>query len=113
VIILRSAARRDSETFIEETSSSDGKGLPQHIEKEMRAYLECGILAYGFIRVRCEDCKRENLVAFSCKKRGFCPSCGGKRMSETAIHLANNLIPRSPLRQWVLSVTVPLIPFCI
>jgi hypothetical protein len=23
-------------------------------------------------------------VAFSCKGRGFCPSCGGRRMSDTA-----------------------------
>jgi ribosomal protein S27E len=64
----------------------EGKSLPKHVEKELRAYLECGILAYGFVRVKCEDCKSELLVAFSCKKRGFCPSCGGKRMAETAAY---------------------------
>ncbi|MBT5059153.1 MAG: hypothetical protein HOM68_21605, partial [Gemmatimonadetes bacterium] len=28
----------------------------RHVEQEMRAYLECGIVQYGFLRVRCEDC---------------------------------------------------------
>ncbi|MFY0579741.1 transposase zinc-binding domain-containing protein [Cystobacter fuscus] len=36
-------------------------------------YLECGVLAHGFARVRCESCKDELPVAFSCKGRGVCP----------------------------------------
>lgn len=43
------------------------------------AFLECGILAHGFLRLRCADCAYEKLVAFSCKKRGFCPACGARR----------------------------------
>ncbi len=27
-----------------------GYGLPRHIDRELEAYLRCGILAYGFIR---------------------------------------------------------------
>jgi len=96
------------ETFLQETSIHDGKGVPAYVEKEFREYLKCGILANGFIRVRCEDCKKESLIAFSCKKRGFCPSCAAKRMSETAAHLVDNLIPKRPLRQWVLSMPIPL-----
>nr|WP_246863336.1 transposase zinc-binding domain-containing protein [Klebsiella pneumoniae]UPG21285.1 transposase zinc-binding domain-containing protein [Klebsiella pneumoniae] len=34
----------------------------------------------------CEHCRAERLVAFSCKKRGFCPSCGARRMAESARH---------------------------
>jgi hypothetical protein len=34
------------------------------------------VLAHGFARVRCESCKDELLVAFSCKGRGVCPSYG-------------------------------------
>jgi hypothetical protein len=33
------------------------------------AYLKCGRLEEGFLRVRCEACHAEKLVAFSCKKR--------------------------------------------
>src|SRR5262245_19213217 len=44
------------------------------------------------------------VVAFSCKGRGFCPSCGGRRMSELAAQLVDRVIPQVPVRQWVLSV---------
>ena len=62
-----------------------------------------GVLAYGFVRFKCGDCRSEQLVAFSCKKRGFCPSCGGKRMADTSTHLVEHIIPRVPIRQYVLS----------
>ena len=48
------------------------------------------------------------VVAFSCKGRGFCPSCGGRRMSELAAHLVDRVIPRVPVRQWVLSLPFTL-----
>ena len=35
------------------------------------AFLGCGILAHGFLRLRCDDCGHDKLVAFSCKRRGF------------------------------------------
>ncbi|MBK6862973.1 MAG: transposase zinc-binding domain-containing protein [Ideonella sp.] len=38
--------------------------------------LECGILAHGFLRLRCGDCGHDKLVAFYCMRRGLCPSCG-------------------------------------
>src|SRR3990172_12570017 len=38
-------------------------------------YLDCGILRYGFARIRCDHCYNEYLLAFSCKTRAFCPSC--------------------------------------
>ena len=53
---------------------SQGKTLPIRIKNQFEAYLKCGRLEQGFIRVRCEECHYERLVAFSCKKRGFCPS---------------------------------------
>ena len=71
--------------------------------RSVRDYLECGILAYGFVRARCEDCGAGRAVAFSCKKRGFCPSCSGRRMADTAARLVDDVLPRVPVRQWVLS----------
>ena len=56
-----------------------GRGLPRYVEQDFAKYLECGVLARGFARVRCESCKDELLVAFSCKGRGVCPSCNSKR----------------------------------
>ena len=39
------------------------------------------------------------VVAFSCRGRGFCPSCGGRRMSELAAHLVDRVLPAVPIRQ--------------
>ena len=91
------------ETFLQQAGTAEHR-LPLHVGKEMRAYLECGILAYGFVRARCEDCGANRAVAFSCKKRGFCPSCCGRRMADTAARLVDEVLPRVPVRQWVLSL---------
>ncbi|MFP2905109.1 transposase zinc-binding domain-containing protein [Pyxidicoccus sp. 3LFB2] len=47
--------------------------------------MECGVLAHGFARVRCEGCKDELLVAFSSKGRGLCPSCACSGASRAPI----------------------------
>ena len=47
-------------------------------------------------------------MAFSCKKRGFCPSCGARRMAETAALLSDEVFPDVPLRQWVISFPLAL-----
>ena len=65
-------------------------------------------LEHGFLRVKCDACQAEKLVAFSCKRRGFCPSCGGRRMTERAAHLVDQALPRAPVRQWVLSLPFEL-----
>ena len=81
-----------------------GRPLPEFVQEEFEAYLTCGRLEEGFLRLRCEQCHAEKLVAFSCKKRGFCPSCGARRMADTAALLADEVLPERPLRQWVLSL---------
>jgi hypothetical protein len=58
--------------------------LPPYVEAELRAFLRCGVLACGFGRARCQACGFDRLVPFSCKRRGVCASCGGRRMNETA-----------------------------
>ena len=60
------------------------------------------------LRVRCDTCHAEHLVAFSCKRRGFCPSCGARRMAESAALLVDEILPEQPVRQWVLSFPYPL-----
>ena len=76
------------ETFVHNLSEQ-GKTL--HVIKEFRAYLKCGIHAHGFARLKCKDCKKEILLAFSCKKRGFCASCTAKKIAETTSHLVDNI----------------------
>jgi hypothetical protein len=95
-------------SFIAHTEASTGAELPRFIKDEFDAFLECGILAHGFLRLRCGECGHDKLLAFSCKRRGFCPSCGARRMSQTAAHLVDHVIPHVPVRQWVLSLPIPL-----
>jgi len=90
------------ETFLAEHRWRD-RPVPFFVEREMRAFLDCGIPAHGFVRVHCDSCGRDRVVPFSCKGRGFCPSCGGRRMADTAAHLADRVIPEVPTRQWVLT----------
>ena len=71
-------------------------------------FLDCGVLARGFLRVHCDACGLDRLVPYSCKKRSFCPSCGGRRMADTAAHLVDRVFPEVPVRQWVLSVPYAL-----
>ena len=80
-----------------------GQSLPRYVQREFEDFLQCGRLENGFLRVRCEDCHHERLVAFSCKRRGFCPSCGARRMAESAALLVDEVFPKVPIRQWVLS----------
>jgi hypothetical protein len=95
--------------FLAGTAGEDGTGgWPAFVRREFEAYLKCGILDHGFLRVRCERCGDTTVVAFSCRGRGFCPSCGGRRMSELAAHLVERVLPAVPIRQWVFTVPVPV-----
>lgn len=102
--LLHQVVCEQLETFLEAARerSAHGRGLPAFVERELRAYLDCGILARGFVRVRCPDCGFERLVAFSCKA-SICPSCAARRMEDGADHLVRNVLPIVPVRQWVLS----------
>ena len=76
-----------------------GASLPGFVRDEFDAYIDCGRIECGFVRAKCEACRYEHLVPFSCRRTGFCPSCGVRRMVETAAHLLDNVLPRIPMRQ--------------
>jgi hypothetical protein len=105
--LLHRIVREQLETFLAQTRSRD-QPAPRFVEQEFRAYLRCGVLAHGFLRVHCDACRLDRLVPFSCKRRGFCPSCGGRRMADTAAHLVDCVLPEVPVRQWVLTLPYPL-----
>ncbi len=103
--ILYETVRAHWKTLLAEVSQrADGGSFPRFVIAEFERYLSCGILARGFARVHCDTCRKDMLVAFSCRGRGFCPSCTTRRMQGTAIHLVDRVIPRVPVRQWVLSL---------
>jgi hypothetical protein len=59
----------------------------------VQEYLRCGDPDYGCVLVVCRNCGDSQVVAFSCKRRGFCPSCCGRRMNDAALHLTDRVIP--------------------
>jgi ribosomal protein S27E len=69
---------------------AEGRYLPAHIKREFAAFIKCGVLANGFMRLKCGECRHEKLVAFSCKRRGFCTSCGAR--------LSRGLLPANQAR---------------
>ena len=83
-----------------------GASLPAFVRKELDGYVACGLLSRGFARVLCSTpgCGESRLVAFSCGGRGICPSCLGRRMCQTTANLLDHVLPKVPLRQWVLTL---------
>ena len=78
--------------------------LRDEVTKTLDEYLNCGILAHGAARVYCDGCKYSLLIAFSCKRRGVCPSCGAKRAVKFAEHIYNEVIEDVPHRHTVFTI---------
>lgn len=100
---LYEAVRSSASSFCAWVESA-GSEVPGYVRTELEGFVRCGVPAYGFARVHCRTCGDDFVVAFSCKGRGFCPSCGARRMTETAARWVDRLLPVAPYRQWVLTV---------
>jgi DNA-directed RNA polymerase subunit RPC12/RpoP len=78
--------------------------VPSFVNEGFERFLRCGVLACGFARYQCSDCRHDHLVPLSCKARGLCPSCGGRRMMTLTRHVMDAVLPYVPTRQWVLTL---------
>jgi hypothetical protein len=56
------------ESFLARQRERD-RPVPQFVERELRPFLDCGVLANGFLRVHCNVCRNDRVVPFSCKGR--------------------------------------------
>ena len=74
------------------------------VKEVVDKYLDCGNPKCGFARIKCSDCGREKLLMFSCKVRGFCPSCHAKRREEWGEWMREKLILDVPHRQVVFTI---------
>ena len=95
------------ETFLARQQERE-RAVPAFVEEEFRSFLRCGIKEFGFLRLRCTQCGKDRLLAYFCKNRGFCSSCCGRRMADTAAHLVDRVFPAAPVRQWVFSLPYAL-----
>ena len=100
---LHKIVSENLESWLEWREAAE-RPVPGYVEDELRGYLECGLLCFGFARAVCMTCRMGFVVAFSCKGRGVCPSCNSRHMAQTAAHFVDHVIPPVPVRQWVISV---------
>ena len=50
--------------------------IPEVVNK----FFLCADLKQGFARIRCDHCKHEFILPYSCRQRYFCPSCHQKKV---------------------------------
>ena len=81
-----------------------GRGLPRFVRTAMERLVACGDLSHGFAWLACEGCHFHRLVPRSCRGRGGCPRCGGRRMNALAARWVDEVLPEVPVRQWVLTL---------
>jgi hypothetical protein len=60
--------------------------VPGYVEEELRGYLECGILCFGFGRAVCMGCGQGFVIAFSCKGRGVAANWVGPGRGRRSRH---------------------------
>ena len=51
--VLYQLVQEHLETFLAQVEAETGTALPEFVKAEFEAFLECGILAHGFLRLRC------------------------------------------------------------
>jgi Transposase zinc-binding domain/Putative transposase len=106
--LLHRLVREHYATFVAHTEATYAAPLPRYVTDAFERYLACGDFSQGFVRCHCDACRRDVLVAFSCKQRGLCPSCGARRMCDVAANVTDAIFPSAPVRQWVLSLPFEL-----
>ena len=84
--------------------AEEAGGLPKFVEREFDEYLTCGRLEHGCMHLLCRKCGHSQLVGLSCKRRGICSSCAGRRMADAAAHLEHSVLPEVPIRHWICSL---------
>jgi Transposase zinc-binding domain len=62
---LYAAVAGHLETFLARQRERD-REIPAFVEQEFREFLDCGVLARGFIRVHCDACGLDRVVPYSC-----------------------------------------------
>ncbi len=81
------------------------------VRRALEGFHRCGVLAWGFARVRCPECRHEYLLAFSCKQRCLRPSCHAKRQAAFGGFVTNEILAPVSHCHVVISLPRRLRPF--
>ncbi len=79
-----------------------GQSLPLYIQQEFDDFLQCGRLELISCGCAVKVITMSVSSPISCKRRGFCPGCGARRMAESVTLSVDAVFPEAPIRQWVL-----------
>jgi hypothetical protein len=101
------------QTVYDERFAREYGSWPPDVALVADKFLACGGLDHGFARIRCDACTHEYLLAFSCKRRYFYPSCHAKRLASWTQWLDTTLVAPVPHRQVVLTIPNRLRAFCL
>jgi len=65
--VLHQVVRDHLDEFLDRADrrAGGGRGIPKYVRNALRRFVDCGILARGFARVRCPHCGFDTAVAFS------------------------------------------------
>jgi hypothetical protein len=74
------------------------------VVRSVEEFLSCGRLQGGFARIRCDKCRKEHLLAYSCRTRNFCSSCQAKRSVLFAEKLTGEILAPAADRPWTFSI---------
>lgn len=87
---------RHVETWLAERNLGD-KPVAAYVEAELRGYLRCGILSFGFARARCGSCGHDFFVA-----RRWATAKSRARDAASAPRVTADAWPRPP-RAWLIT----------
>ena len=69
---LYSLVRDHLETFYQAVEEGFASApLPDFVKREFERFLDCGVLCRGAALLVCETCSQTNVIALSCKGRGY------------------------------------------
>lgn len=92
---LHQLVQEHLETFLAQVKLETGAGLPDFVKEGVQCLSRMRRTSPWFPAPALRRlCAHEKLVAFCCKRRGFCPACGARCMAETVAHLVDYVIPR-------------------
>ncbi len=81
--------------------------IPEVVDK----FLTCADLKQGFARIRCDNCKHEFILPYSCRQRYFCPSCHQKKVQLFGELLTETILYPVPHRHLTLGIPKMLRPY--
>jgi len=82
--------------------------LPTVVRRELELFLTCYEPAYGGAQLGCSCCGYERVIYYSCKRRSLCWRCIIRRRDDCVPHLMRQILPRTEMRHWVLSLPMEL-----